>query len=106
MGTRTPDLLITNQLLYQLSYIGNSCFSIIGKWYFGVKIFMSNYSAKNELIEFRDTDSCASVKQKAPATSGALVAFVLLSLQPGDIALRYCLLRTHLIRIPLFYALE
>ena len=23
-GTRTPDLLITNQLLYQLSYIGKS----------------------------------------------------------------------------------
>ena len=23
-GTRTPDLLITNQLLYQLSYIGTS----------------------------------------------------------------------------------
>ena len=23
MGTRTPDLLITNQLLYQLSYVGS-----------------------------------------------------------------------------------
>ena len=30
MGTRTPDLLITNQLLYQLSYIGVSHCSIIG----------------------------------------------------------------------------
>ena len=24
-GTRTPDLLITNQLLYRLSYVGNVC---------------------------------------------------------------------------------
>ena len=39
VGIRTPDLLITNQLLYQLSYIGNSCFSIIGKWARGVKSF-------------------------------------------------------------------
>ena len=26
MGTRTPDLLITNQLLYHLSYVGFSMF--------------------------------------------------------------------------------
>ena len=42
MGIRTPDLLITNQLLYRLSYIGNSCFSIIGKRTSSVKLFMAN----------------------------------------------------------------
>ena len=41
MGTRTPDLLITNQLLYQLSYIGNSHFSIIGNRHGCVKIFIA-----------------------------------------------------------------
>ena len=30
-GTRTPDLLITNQLLYRLSYIGTSATAIITK---------------------------------------------------------------------------
>ena len=30
-GTRTPDLLITNQLLYRLSYIGTSATFIISK---------------------------------------------------------------------------
>ena len=30
-GTRTPDLLITNQPLYQLSYIGKS-----SKWYYSI----------------------------------------------------------------------
>ena len=30
-GTRTPDLLITNRLLYQLSYIGASALIIIAK---------------------------------------------------------------------------
>ena len=30
-GTRTPDLLITNQLLYRLSYIGGSALIIIAK---------------------------------------------------------------------------
>jgi hypothetical protein len=39
VGIRTPDLLITNQLLYRLSYIGNSCFSIIGKRTYSVKSF-------------------------------------------------------------------
>ena len=30
LGTRTPDLRITNALLYQLSYFGNICFFISG----------------------------------------------------------------------------
>ena len=37
--TRTPDLLITNQLLYQLSYIGTSAMIIIAKIGYFVQCF-------------------------------------------------------------------
>ncbi len=51
-GTRTPDLLITNQLLYRLSYIGTSATLIISKCssfvqHFFVKIV---YSANHACI--------------------------------------------------------
>ncbi len=51
-GTRTPDLLITNQLLYRLSYIGTSATIIIAKCspfvqHFFVKI---RYSANSACI--------------------------------------------------------
>ena len=70
VGTRTPDLLITNQLLYRLSYIGNSCFSIIGNWHFGVKTFVSNYSAKNFTFgRYRRIRKTRS-KKKHPRSNG------------------------------------
>ena len=43
-GTRTPDLLITNQLLYRLSYIGTSAFFIIPN---GILFVYTPFSKKN-----------------------------------------------------------
>ena len=43
-GTRTPGLLITNQLLYQLSYIGTSAPNIIANLPSFVQYFFENIS--------------------------------------------------------------
>ena len=45
-GTRTPGLLITNQLLYRLSYIGTSAHDIIAKVAFFVQYFCGTFSKR------------------------------------------------------------
>ena len=70
-GTRTPDLLITNQLLYRLSYIGTSATAIITK----AQAFVQHFFAKRRCaadaaMAKRKPAACAAGKKINPWRAG------------------------------------
>ena len=51
-GTRTLDLLITNELLYQLSYFGKQLFKSVAKIEQSFELYLFNCGFLNKILHF------------------------------------------------------
>ena len=51
-GTRTHDLLITNELLYQLSYFGKQLFKSVAKIEQSFELYLFNCGFLNKILHF------------------------------------------------------